>query len=174
MTENIFLVRGGKSMVYLCKAYEQQYQRLHDIYAIDLFCENDERRAVMNAINLSYDVMNSYSCIADAIEEDYQYSLNVDKPLDIQKLYDDNIAFELYEVHTDKDFEDLMEQFCDNFREIVLASIEIDESQYSKVIRQFYIIIGLSDDGNDEFVYDSAFWNFLTKFDDSPKYEYLK
>lgn len=98
-------------MIYLCKAYEQQYQGLHGIYVIDLFYEDDERQAVMSAINLSHDVMNSYSFIADAIEGDYQYSLSIGEPLDICELYDDNVAFELYEVHTDKDFEKVRSDF---------------------------------------------------------------
>ena len=106
--------------------------------------------------------------IALAIFESRLKALGEDKIMDIYSCQADDYQTNDYE------YEDLMEQFCDNFREIVLASIEVDESQYSKVVRQFYNMIELSDDGNDEFVYDSTFWNFLTKFDDSPKYEYLK
>ena len=75
----------------------------------------------------------------------------------------------------DYEYEDLVEQFANRNEEIVLASIDIDEKQYSKVVRQFYKMIELSDKNDeDEFVYGSTFWNYLKKFDDCPRYRYLK
>lgn len=75
----------------------------------------------------------------------------------------------------DYEYEDLVEQFANKDEEIALASIDIDEKQYSEVVRQFYKMIELSDNPNDdEFVYDFTFWNYLKKFDDSPIYKYLR
>lgn len=62
----------------------------------------------------------------------------------------------------DYEYEDLMEQFSNKEEEIVLASIDIDDKQYSETVRQFYKMIELSDKSeNDEFVYDSTFWYYL-------------
>lgn len=75
----------------------------------------------------------------------------------------------------DYEYEDLMEQFSNKEEEIVLASIDIDDKQYSETVRQFYKMIELSDKSEDDkFVYDSTFWYYLKKFDDCPRYRYLK
>ena len=94
-------------MIYLCKAYEQQYQGLHEMYDLAIFHAYDKRSAIMDAVNLSYEVMNSYNCITDTIEEEHQNLLDMGEDSDIYELYDDNVAFELYEVRTDKDFEEV-------------------------------------------------------------------
>lgn len=104
---NTCLDKRSGDMIYLCKAYEQQYQGLHGMYELAIFCAYNKQSAIMDAINLSYEVMNSYDCITETIEKEYQELLEMGKDSDIYELYDDNVAFELYEVHTDKEFEEV-------------------------------------------------------------------
>lgn len=77
-------------MIYLCKAYEQQYQGLHGIYAIDLFCEDDKRQAIMNAIKITKEDLNRMiSLYSEDFFNDIEILLHIDKSIyrAIKKLF---------------------------------------------------------------------------------------
>lgn len=107
-------------MIYLCKAYEQMYQSLHGMYALEIFCTDNEKLAVKYAVDLSLEVMECYDDITCAIEEDYHELLDNGHEVDIQELYEDNVAFELYEVRTDKDVEEVRDDLdCLGFEDFI-------------------------------------------------------
>lgn len=68
-------------------------------------------------------------------------------------------------VYNDYEYDDAMEQFNDCDRNMYILSIFVGEEQYAEIVRQFYRMVGLRLDDEDNISY-STLYDFLKSYDD--------
>lgn len=79
---------------YLIYAYEESYGGLHGMYSLD-FVRCTEKEAIETAIEMSYEVMDSYACIEDYLREDCE------SDEEYEEARRENVAYEVFELRED-------------------------------------------------------------------------
>ena len=112
-------------MIYLIYAAEQQYGGLHGMYDIDIIEAESEHEADQYGEEMSYNVMNSYSGIIDAMWEEADEAAAIEGYNEegyerddymqtyVEQLQEDNLEWMVYELsneHTLDEYREMLEK----------------------------------------------------------------